>query len=317
MTGEALETKMSATGEMGLAEPAAPLSGSMLSMDAADLLRRTPELASAPDVVERLAQSYRTLGFEPDGSAIADGVADYRDGRFDYAPPARGWAPLLARLYIERSRWRPAVLAAALTLAVGFGGYYLVYKPYRINQAEQARLDLQTRMPAQMDALYQTIFEETKVQQAAGDAAELRDRGKEAAAKGDRDGAQAAIDGLTHLRDTLRLDYTLHVVDQPQGKWGFWTFPADNNDATNYYLVVEALDASGQALELQIPDEQTGRTETVAKWGLRVPVEVYRAVEADKADDGVIERDLIGAKSFGFLEPQYGIDVLGGTVTRW
>src|SRR5689334_1007997 len=197
---------MSATDEMGLAGTAAPLSSSMLSVDVAETLRRTPELANTADVGARLAAAYRDLGFIPDDAAIAEGVAAFADGRFDYVPPTRGIGPLLARLYVERRRWRPAVLAAALTLAIGFGGYYLVYKPYRISQVEQARLDLQLRLPAQMDAPYQTIFEETKVQQATADAADLRDRGKAAAQQGDRDGALAAIDGLTRLRDTLRLD---------------------------------------------------------------------------------------------------------------
>jgi hypothetical protein len=44
---------------------------------------------------------------------------------------------------------------------------------------------------------------------------------------------------------------------------------------------------------------------------------VYRAVEADKRDDGIIQRNVAGIKQFGFLEPDYLVQVLGGAVTRW
>jgi hypothetical protein len=315
--GEAFETKVSATDKMGAGGDTAVLRGDMLSMDVAEMVRRMPELATSADAVARIEAAYRSAGLEADEDGIAQGIAAYGDGRFEYAPPQKGIAVWLARLYVERKRWQPAVIAAILTLAIGFGGYYLIYKPYRMSQVEQARLDLQTRLPAQMDALYQTIFEETKIQQASVEAAELNARGKEAAQKGDRDAAQAAIDGLTRLRDTLQLDYALRVVDGPDGKWGFWNFPADNSDAANYYLIVQAIDLDGQPLSLPIANEQTGRTETVSKWGIRVPIEVYRAVESDKQDDGVIEHNLVGAKTFGFLDPEYAIDILGGMVTRW
>jgi hypothetical protein len=48
-----------------------------------------------------------------------------------------------------------------------------------------------------------------------------------------------------------------------------------------------------------------------------VPETVYRAVEADKKDDGIIQRNIMGIKDFGYLEPSYLVDVLGGAVTRW
>ena len=41
------------------------------------------------------------------------------------------------------------------------------------------------------------------------------------------------------------------------------------------------------------------------------------AVEDDKADDGIIENGLIAVKEFGFLDPGYLIETLGGQVTRW
>jgi hypothetical protein len=81
--------------------------------------------------------------------------------------------------------------------------------------------------------------------------------------------------------------------------------------------VVEAIDAHGAALSLPILNEENNQTETVNVWGIRVPEAVYRTVEADKRDDGIIQHNIVGIKQFGYLEPDYLIQVLGGAVTRW
>lgn len=306
------------------AEPAA-LTEDMLAMDVADTLRHHPELLSPgadpaapePALLDALRALYRPLGLTPPEPALRAGIGAAADGRFGYDPPQRGLGPALARLYVVRAKWLPSAVAVGLIFLIGYGGYFLGYRPWHEAQLRQDQIDLTQVMPARMDALYQTIFEETKIQQASNDAGEIRARGKDAAKAGDRAGAQAAIDELTRIRDTLRQDYQLRIVDRPDAKWGFWTFPKSNSEATNYYLVVEAIDAQGKALSLPIRDEDTGRVETVATWGERVPEDVYRAVENDKADDGTIQHDLVGIKDFGFLDPDYLVQVLGGEVTRW
>lgn len=308
---------MTAREEMSAASTGpAVLTDDMLVMDVADTLRHdgVPRLDD-PDVVATLQALYRDLGIELSDTTAAAGVAAARDNRFSYAPPTKGVRPYLARLYVKRRNWMPASLAVALMLIVGIGGYFLGYRPYHDAQVEQAKRELAQAMPAQMDALYQTIFEETKVQQASNDANDIRARGKAAAQNGDRTGAQQAIDDLTGIRDTLRLEYQLRIDDGD--KWGFWSFPKSNSDATNYYLIVQAVDTDGKVLTLPVRSEDTGRTESVSSWGERVPEEVYRAVEADKNDDGVIEHNLVAIKDFGFLQPDYVLPVLGGEVTRW
>ncbi|HVY51803.1 MAG TPA: DUF6384 family protein [Devosia sp.] len=303
---------------------AAGLTEDMLAMDVADTLRHHPDLlpstpldAQGGESFAPLAAYYRQLGLSVPETALRAGIAAAAQGRFTYNPPTRGLGPALARLYVVRRKWLPGAVAVGLIFLIGYGGYFFGYRPWHEAQLRQSRIELTEIMPARMDALYQTIFEETKVQQASNDAAGIRARGKDAASNGDRAGAQAAIDELTRIRDTLRQDYQIRIVDRPDAKWGFWTFPKSNSEATNYYLVVEAVDGQGQAVSLPIRNEDTGRVETVARWGERVPEDVYRAVEADKADDGAIEHNLVGIKDFGFLEPDYLVDVLGGELTRW
>ena len=122
---------------------------------------------------------------------------------------------------------------------------------------------------------------------------------------------------LTALRDTLRQQYSLKVVNREGIRSGFWRIPPNNDAATNYYIVVEALDSTGKVLTLPVLNEETGKTESVDIWGLRVPEPVYRQVEADKGDDGIVQGNAVGLKQYGYLDIDYAVPVLGGAVTAW
>ena len=307
------------------AKAAAPLDEVMLAMDVVDTLRHRQDLvtreldgaAREAQLIEKLRAVYHQQGIEVPDHILKEGVSALAESRFTYVPPGPSLGRTLARLYVGRRQWgRPVLLALVAIAALGIG-YFGVWQPYQRGQAEQARIELSEGLPAQMDALYQTIYDETKVQQAVTDAEALVARGKAFAAEGNRAGAEDAVARLTALRDQLRQQYTLRVVNREDVQSGFWTFPEVNTDATNYYVVVEAIDPDGEALSLPILNEENGETETVSIWGVRVPESVYNAVAADKQDDGIIQANLVGRKSDGFLDVQYAVPVLGGAVTRW
>ena len=303
----------------------APLDEVMLAMDVVDTLRHRQDLverelagdAREKQLIDKLREIYHQPGIEVTDAVLMEGVKALDESRFVYTPPKPSLGVSLARLYVGRKKWGPAVLAIALVLVVGLGGYFFAYRPYQQAQVEGARLELSEKLPAQMDALYQSIFEETKVQQAVTQAEQLRTRGKAAAAEGNRDGAEQAITSLTGLRDQLRQEYQLKIVNREGQKTGFWTFPEINTAATNYYVVVEAIGTDGKPLTLPVVNEENGQTETVAIWGVRVPESTYRAVENDKKDDGILQRNVLGLKEYGFLDVDYVMPVLGGAVTRW
>jgi hypothetical protein len=307
------------------AKPAAPLDEVMLAMDVVDTLRHRQDLAireldgaaREAQLIERLRDIYHQQGIEVPDHILKEGVAALAESRFSYTPPAPGLGTTLARIYVGRKRWGKPLLAAVLAIAALSIGYFGVWQPYVANQEAQARIELTEGLPAQMDALRQTIFEETKVQQAVIQADALVSRGKAFAAEGNRAGAEKAVEDLTALRDKLRQEYVLRVVNRPDVQSGFWSFPEINTAATNYYIVVEAIAPDGQVLSLPILNEETDKTETVSIWGVRVPEEVYNAVAADKRDDGIIQANEVGRKSDGFLEVEYLMPVLGGAVTEW
>ena len=307
------------------AKPAAPLDELMLAMDVVDTLRHRQDLATREldgvnreqQLIDKLRAIYHQQGIEVTDDILKEGVSALAESRFVYDPPKPGLGTTLARLYVGRKRWGKPVGAALVAVLVLGTGYFGLWRPYQNGIAEQARIELAEGLPAQMDALYQTIFEETKVQQAVLMAESLRQRGHSLASEGDRAGAQKAVTELTALRDQLRQAYVLRVVNQPGQRSGFWTFPEVNTAATNYYLVVEAIDSDGNKVSLPILNEENGQTESVAIFGVRVPENVYNAVVADKQDDGIIENNEIGRKADGFLDVDYNVPVLGGAVTRW
>ncbi|UXN73943.1 DUF6384 family protein [Devosia sp. A8/3-2] len=307
------------------AKPAAPLDEVMLAMDVVDTLRHRQDLATheidgitrEAQLIDKLRDIYHQQGIEVPDHILKEGVAALAESRFVYDPPKPGFGATLARLYVGRKTWGKPAMAVLLAPVVLGIGYFGVWRPYQAGQADRARVELAEGLPAQMDGLYQTIFEETKVQTAVVQAEALRSRGKAFAAEGNRAGAEQAVTDLTALRDKLRQQYTLRVVNRPDVQSGFWTFPEVNTDATNYYVVVEAIDPSGNVLSLPILSEETGQTETVNIWGVRVPEVVYNAVAADKRDDGIIQTNEVGRKADGFLEVEYNMPVLGGAVTAW
>jgi Family of unknown function (DUF6384) len=315
MAGDSEQTK----------EDAAPLDEVMLAMDVVDTLRYRQDMAvreldgdnREKRLIERLRGVYANQGIEVPERILREGVAALEEDRFVYTPPGPGIGRSLAAFYVSRADWGKWVLGLGVAFVLAISAYFFAYLPYQKAQADAARIELAQTLPAQMQSLYDTIFEETKVQTAVTMADQLLGRGQTAAAEGDRDGAETAVRKLTELRDKLRYDYTLRVVNRPDVKSGFWTFPEANSDATNYYIVVEAIDGDNNALTLPIMNEETGEIERVALWGVRVSEDVYNAIGADKSDDGIIQRNLVGQKRFGFLDVKYAIPVMGGTLTRW
>ncbi len=303
----------------------APLDEVMLAMDVVDTLRHRQDLverelageAREKQLLEKLRDIYRHQGIEVTDDVLRAGVKALAESRFAYTPPRPSLSTTLARMYVSRKKWGPAALAIVLVLVVGLGGYFLAWQPFQAAQAEAARIELAEGLPKQMDALYQTIYEETKVQQAVTSAEALRTRGKAMAAEGNRAGAQQAIADLAALRDRLRSEYTLRIYSKEGERSAFWRVPDLNPDATNYYLIVQAIGPDGKVLSMPITNEETGKTETVDLWGVRVAESTYRTVESDKRDDGIIERTTLGLKEYGFLDPDYVMPVLGGAVTKW
>jgi hypothetical protein len=131
------------------------------------------------------------------------------------------------------------------------------------------------------------------------------------------DAARAALASLRDLQGQLDQSYTLRVVNEPGELTGVWRVPEVNPNAQNYYIIVEALGASGRRITVPVENEETGRVERASTWGLRVDKSVFDAIAADKKDDGIIQNNVFGEKPRGVLMPAYNFPTTGDAITEW
>ena len=64
-------------------------------------------------------------------------------------------------------------------------------------------------------------------------------------------------------------------------------------------------------------NEETGQLSMVDKWGVRVSRQTYERVAAEKRQTGIIESNIVAKKERGYLDLDYVIPVIGGTITKW
>ena len=290
-----------------------PLDDIMLAMDVVDTLRRRERLVHQEldqvgreeDLKERLRKIYAAQGIEVPDRVIEQGVAALKEERFVYKPPPEGLATRLARLYVSRGRWGKWVAGVAVAPMIAWGGHWFV-----VGLPNAA-------LPDDLAVVHAEVVSLAKTDDARQAADQGLSAGQAALRAQDTDAARKALRQLEELRTVLDREYTLRIVNRAGERSGVFRIPDVNTAAANYYIVVEGIDATGDPATVPIKSEETGKTERVTQWGLRVDQATYNAVGRDKADDGIIERDRFGVKRRGYLTPDYEMKTTGGAITRW
>ena len=201
-------------------------------------------------------------------------------------------------------------------LALWFVWYVAYERPRVIKQAAIER-ELSRDLPTRIDAALVEIETQAKDPAVTDEAREIADRARSAAEGRRLDEARSEALQLQALKDQLKQEFEVRVVNRPGEITGLWRVPRINPDQRNYYLIVEAIDRSGQAIPREIINEETSKRETVTKWAVRVPKSVFDEIQADKLDDGIIQKAVIGAKIAGEREPSWMREVSGGALTNW
>jgi hypothetical protein len=294
-----------------------PLDEVMLAMDVVDTLRhreRVVERELAADdrdqeLIARLREIYAGQGIEVSDAIVAQGVRDLRADRFVYSPPPPSFGRTLARVYVTRRRWSPAVgVATAILAAVVIGYQVFVRGP---------ELEAIAALPGELEQAYTAVVDLAVAPEVDSRALAIRGEGELAIESESYDAAREAIAGLEALHAELDLAYEIRVRSAPGELSGVWRIPDANPNAQNFYLVVEAIGSDGDALRLPITSEETGATARVTRWGQRVDESVFQAVAADKQDDGIIQSATIGTKQRGLLELELRPGVGDGAITDW
>ena len=141
------------------------------------------------------------------------------------------------------------------------------------------------------------LTEIAKDDEARSAAQKIYETGAAALRADDSETAEQAIEKLDDLKGLLEQEYVVQIVNRPGEPSGVWRIPYVNEQARNYYLIVEAVASSGESLSVPVYNEETGKTDKVKTWGIRVDESTFEAVRRDKQDDGIIQNDRFGEKS--------------------
>lgn len=302
----------------------APLDDLMMAMDVVDTLRHeegqvTKELkADQRDeaMVERLRRVYASQGIDVPDHILKAGVEDLKRDRFVYAPPSAGFQRTLAMVYISRGTWSKWLAAAAGVLIVVIAAwYFLVSLPQQRAEAELlARLQA---LPGTYSELVSRIDGLTEDEATRAEANRLADDGELALQDGNNEKAFKAETNLRALSAQLQEVFKVQIISREGVPTGIERIPEANEDAQNYYIVVEAVDPDGNILQREILSEENSTVETVDKWGQRVSEAIYVAVRRDKMEDGIVQKGTLGEKLRGEREIKWRTGVQDGAITQW
>ncbi len=297
----------------------------MIAMDVVDTVRHREDLVRRElndagreaDLMQRLKEIYRQQGIEVPDHVLAEGVKALKESRFTYTPAPAGWKRSLLTLWAVRDRYMvPAAMWAALLIGGWLYHYTTVTRPAQIAEAA-SRIEVTETLPKAIRQSHADVLAASAVPEAKQRADLLLADGERAIRDKDRDAMAKSAKSLQDLRDDVVREYNLTIVARPGETSGVWRRPPQSQSVRNYYLIVEAIAADGSKLRLPIANEETGTTERVEKFGVRVPQAVFDAVAADKRDDGIIQKNRLGTKKRGLLAIDFTMPVEGGMITRW
>ena len=305
-------------------------------------------------LIERLRQRYEARGQRVTDQMLAEAVEALRHDRYRYEPTPSSFQRTLAGWYVDRWKWFGRLaITATLAGAIGLSYFGLMVNPQRqqaaatgreltqvtqsleaadgalapqvreLTQAarqalESSNLSVAQARVADLQLLQQfqqlknSVNSTAKVADARTEAERLVVAGTEALKVGKTDVAQQRLAELETLQQQLNLTYTLRIVTK--GKTGVWHVPRVNEQARNYYIVVEPIGTNGKPVQVSVTSEEDGSTRMESRFGLRVDELTYQQVEQDKRDNGIIENLTFGTKAAGYLEPEYQMPTLGGKI---
>lgn len=298
----------------------------MLAMDVVDTLRHRDAVLAKElnaegretQLLERLREIYAAQGIEVPDRVLLEGVKALDEQRFKHTPPKPSFQVTLAKMYINRQKWVTPVVASTMALTAVFGAWQFgVVAPARA-KAVAEQVELTQTLPAELGELRAqaqalAIEDGTKRQAEA-----IYQNGILAASEGEAGAAHSAVSSLKQLRQDLNAIYDVRVVyGQGEPRSGVFRIPDDAPDARNYYLIVEAVDPAGNKVVAPIVSEEDQSTQRASKWGQRVSEEAFYAIADDKADDQIIQNNVLGSKEKGKLRPDYRVETPGGAILEW
>ncbi len=297
----------------------------MIAMDVVDIVRHREDIvrrelngeARQADLIERLREIYRQQGIEVSDKVLAEGVKALEESRFTYTPKPPSWQRTLLEAWVKRKRYGTwAALAAVLALSTCSYQYMTVTRPAHLAE-EQTRIELAETLPKSIRTTHADILRTATAPTVKPRADQLLADGERAIRDKDRAAMRKVATELKQLQANVALEYTLTIVSRAGETTGVWRRPPKGATQRNYYIIVEPIAPDGRKLSIPILNEESGRTDVVDKFGVRVPQATWEAVSADKRDDGIVQRRRFGVKRRGTLDTEYLMPFDGGMITKW
>lgn len=297
-----------------------------MAMDVVDTLRHREQLVAREldaegreaELIARLKEIYAAQGIDVPDAILRDGVKALEEQRFVYTPPKDGFGVRLAKIYIARERWLKPVAGAVAALVIAFGAFHVGVTLPRQARAAEIERALSEELPRALDAAHRAVLGAAEEDAARTMADGLLAVGRQAIARRDAERAREVVAELETLKADIEAVYVVRVVYGPgEARSGVFRIPDDAPAARNYYLIVEAVDASGRLVTVPVTSQEDRKSARVTRWGQRVSQAAFEAVAADKGDDQIIQSDVIGRKSAGRLTPDFLVDTPGGAILEW
>ncbi|MQA52913.1 DUF6384 family protein [Pseudomonas piscis] len=258
--------------------------------------RRTEDAALAASLAKELQQQVLELkALEPRLDAVAQLLAadtklKARVTGASFAAlgttyPALAAAATKARAMVNQAdiQGLPAV-QAALERLDGLLAQAIAISPY-LAQLQDARDNLYKMRLSKADSeKFQPLL--ARVDQATKDM--------------DAAGAERWLQEIERLRAVAAMPLTLEVVSRV-GEKSMVERNYDPTGGKSWYLLTEAIDVSGNVVEVPITSIESGERRYTAIFGVRVSHATYQAAKQDKLQDGHVDDRLMGRKAANSL----------------
>ncbi|MBO9551169.1 DUF6384 family protein [Pseudomonas sp.] len=260
-----------------------------------DLPRRRAEVA------ERIRSYYQNNGIAFEDATIEEGVRLFFSRRLVFEAPTLNLAQrLLVRLNMARGTLLKITVIGAVTVALLLG---LNWSENIRAQRETAQLAthsqaLQHRQQQMLERLKAVTLPAEDRQALTGWAVQA---GKDIASQKFKV-AENTLGVLDDYLDYAAEPLTLSLVDRPGVKSGVERCyeaagcSANSLRGKSWYLIVEALDATGKPTQVPVTSVEDGKTRWADQFGVRVSHDEYQKLRQDKLDDGHISQRVIGDK---------------------
>lgn len=112
-------------------------------------------------------------------------------------------------------------------------------------------------------------------------------------------------------------DVRYQIIDRDGEKAGFRRMKDKNPDTTQWFLVIEAVDARGKAIPMPVMSMDTGEVKVVTKWAIQVPENDFMKFSDEKKKTGKIANTVIGTAPSNQTEPKWSVNLTGNMLTEW